>query len=39
MSSLGNDYMFIMYDYDTNIILEKAIASRQAKNITDVCLK
>ena len=28
MSALGNNYVFIMYDYDTNIILEEPIASR-----------
>ena len=34
-SSRGNQYIFILYDYDGNAILSKAIKSRSAKHIKE----
>ena len=34
-SGSGNNYMFVMYDYDSNAILVKAIPNRQAATIQD----
>ena len=34
-SSRGNEYIYIVYDYDSNAILAEAIPNRQAKTITD----
>ena len=33
-SSRGNEYIYIVYDYDSNAILAEAIPNRQAKTIT-----
>ena len=35
MSSRGNQYLFVLYDYDSNAILSRAIKSRQGKVIAD----
>lgn len=34
-SSRGNQYIMVVYDYDSNAILVEAIANRQAKSIAD----
>ena len=35
MSSRGNQYIFTMYDYDSNVILVQALKIRQGKEITE----
>ena len=34
-SSRGNNYIFILYDYDSNSVLSIPINNRQAKSIAD----
>jgi hypothetical protein len=34
-SSRGNQYVFVLYDYDSNVILTQSIPNRQAKEITN----
>ena len=34
-STICNDYLFILYDYDANIILQHPLKSRQGKEIAD----
>ena len=34
-SSRGNQYIMILYDYDSNAILAKAVKTRQAKDLSD----
>ena len=38
-SSRGNEYIYIVYDYDSNAILAEAIPNRQAKTITEAWTK
>ena len=38
-SSRGNEYIYIVYDYDSNAILAEPITNRQAKTITEALLK
>ena len=33
-SSSGKEYILVVYDYDSNVILAEALASRQAAEIT-----
>ena len=35
VSSRGSEYIFVMYDYDSNAILAEPLKNRQAKTITD----
>ena len=35
MSALGNEYTYIMYDWETNCILVEAMKNRQTKTVTD----
>ena len=36
-SSRGNNYIFILYEYDSNFIFSIPIKNRQAKSIADAC--
>ena len=41
-SSRGNEYLFVLYDYDTDAILFEPLKNRQAKEITkafDKCIE
>ena len=38
-SSRGNNYIFIMYDYDSNAILSVAVPNRRGSSIRDAWLK
>ena len=39
VSSRGNKYIFVMYDFDSNLIQGEAIKNRQAKTLVDAWKK
>ena len=39
ISSCGNKYIFVMYDFDSNLIQGEAIKNRQAKTLVDAWKK